>query len=140
LLVALKAQLAAQAFYWPTNDKLAFAFAGSKAAARPAADDENENDEELDSAAVDAVVVDAKVKTVVAAPIDTRKFAYAGFSSGERQLKSLSEIAAKTAAHVYLLDEWDANLDAGNRAAAELLVAGLAARAVVVEISHRDRV
>jgi len=41
---------------------------------------------------------------------------------------------------VYLLDEWDANLDAKNRASAEALVAQLAARAVVVEISHRDRV
>ena len=63
-----------------------------------------------------------------------------GFSSGERQLKSLQEIVARTDARVYLLDEWDANLDAKNRAAAEALVASLAARALVVEISHRDRV
>ena len=41
---------------------------------------------------------------------------------------------------MYLLDEWDANLDTKNRAIAEALVAQLAARAVVVEISHRDRV
>ena len=47
---------------------------------------------------------------------------------------------ARTDARVYLLDEWDANLDAKNRAAAEALVASLAARARVVEISHRDRV
>ena len=63
-----------------------------------------------------------------------------GFSSGEKQLKSLQEIVARTDARVYLLDEWDANLDAKNRAAAEALVASLAARARVVEISHRDRV
>ncbi len=63
-----------------------------------------------------------------------------GFSSGEKQLKSLQEIVARTDARVYLLDEWDANLDAKNRAAAEALVASLAARALVVEISHRDRV
>jgi ABC-type transport system involved in cytochrome bd biosynthesis fused ATPase/permease subunit len=36
------------------------------------------------------------------------------------------------------LDERDANLDADNKARAELLMAQLAARAVVVEISHRD--
>ena len=39
-----------------------------------------------------------------------------------------------------LLDEWDANLDPNNRAAANALVEQLAARARVVEISHRDRV
>ena len=66
--------------------------------------------------------------------------AYAGFSSGEKQLKSLAEIASRTQARVYLLDEWDANLDAKNRASAEQLVVALAARALVVEISHRDRV
>ena len=64
----------------------------------------------------------------------------AGYSSGEKQLKSLQEIVGRTASAVYLLDEWDANLDARNRASAEALVAQLAARAVVVEISHRDRV
>ena len=41
---------------------------------------------------------------------------------------------------MYLLDEWDASLDAKNRASAEVLVDALAARAVVVEISHPDRV
>ena len=63
----------------------------------------------------------------------------AGYSSGERQLRSLAEIAGNTQARVYLLDEWDANLDAKNRASAEQLVALLAERALVVEISHRDR-
>ncbi len=103
LLVALKARLGSTAYYWPTSDKLAFAFSG----ATPDEDDEP---------------------------------AAGGFSSGERQLKSLHEIVSRTHAAVYLLDEWDANLDAKNRAAAERLVAQLAARAVVVEISHRDRV
>ena len=105
LLVALKARLGARAFYWPTSDKLAFAFSGATLGAE--SDDES---------------------------------AASGFSSGERQLKSLQEIVSRTHAAVYLLDEWDANLDAKNRASAEALVATLAARAVVVEISHRDRV
>ena len=107
LLVALKARLGAHAFYWPTSDKLAFAFSGGL----QDADDEP----------------------------DASEFS-SGFSSGERQLKSLQEIVSRTQAAVYLLDEWDANLDAKNRASAESLVAQLAARAVVVEISHRDRV
>jgi ABC-type transport system involved in cytochrome bd biosynthesis fused ATPase/permease subunit len=61
-----------------------------------------------------------------------------GFSSGERQLKSLQEIVDATRAQIYLLDEWDANLDAANKATADALVDKLAARARVVEISHRD--
>ena len=103
LLVALKSKLGSAAYYWPTSDKLAYAFSG---ASLEVDDEPAEN----------------------------------GFSSGERQLKSLQEIVNRTRAAVYLLDEWDANLDAKNRAAAEALVAQLAARAVVVEISHRDRV
>ena len=69
-----------------------------------------------------------------------RKRGQAGFSSGERQLKSLEEIVAHTNAPIYLLDEWDANLDPANRATADVLVENLAHRARVVEISHRDRV
>ena len=65
--------------------------------------------------------------------------AESGFSSGERQIRSLQEIVAKTDSPIYLLDEWDANLDSGNRAAAEALIQQFAARARVVEISHRDR-
>ena len=61
-----------------------------------------------------------------------------GYSSGERQLQVLREIATETAQPIYLLDEWDANLDAANRQAARELVGQLAARARVVEISHRD--
>lgn len=108
LLVALKARLGAQAFYWPTSDKLAFAFA----------------------TALSEIPIDEDDGETV--PI--------GFSSGERQLKSLQEIVSRTQTEVYLLDEWDANLDAKNRISAEALVAQLAARAVVVEISHRNRV
>ena len=111
LLVALKAQLGASAFYWPTGDKLEFAFV------RPTSDGNDGN----------------------VGPEHSENLASSGFSSGERQLKSLREIVYRTRAAVYLLDEWDANLDPKNRASAEALVAQLAARAVVVEISHRDR-
>ena len=62
-----------------------------------------------------------------------------GFSSGERQIRALREIVERTHASIYLLDEWDANLDLNNRAAADELVERLAKRARVVEISHRDR-
>ena len=116
LLVSLKAQLGTQAFYWPTSDKLSFEFL--RAHAEDEADDE----------------VDAHAEENNAQPQSR------GFSSGEKQLRSLQEISARTQAKVYLLDEWDANLDSKNRALAEQIVAGLAARAVVVEISHRDRV
>ena len=61
-----------------------------------------------------------------------------GFSSGERQIKSLQEIVAHTDAPIYLLDEWDANLDGPNRDVANALVEQLALRARVIEISHRD--
>ena len=123
LLVALKAKLGPNAFYWPTSDKLAFAFSG---ATGPGEDAEEESEDAGQEAAqADGALATPKVH---------------GFSSGERQLKSLQEIVNRTQAAVYLLDEWDANLDAKNRASAEALVAQLAARAVVVEISHRDRI
>ena len=60
------------------------------------------------------------------------------FSTGEMQLRSLQEITLHTQCQAYLLDEWDANLDANNRALAEQCIQTLSARAVVVEISHRD--
>jgi ABC-type transport system involved in cytochrome bd biosynthesis fused ATPase/permease subunit len=62
-----------------------------------------------------------------------------GFSSGERMLKVLKEIVDCTDDAIYLLDEWDANLDATNRAEADKLVDRLATRARVIEISHRDK-
>jgi translation initiation factor RLI1 len=62
-----------------------------------------------------------------------------GFSSGERMLKVLKEIVDCTDDAIYLFDEWDANLDATNRAEADKLVDRLATRARVIEISHRDK-
>lgn len=150
LLAALKTQLGTQAFYWPTADSLTFAFAtkaaeeaaikkaslaaqkhladsiATKAASHVDADASDELDELEDDGSDE---VEAQIE-----------LAKSGFSSGERQIQSLQEIAEKTQASVYLLDEWDANLDAKNRAQAEILVAKIAARALVVEISHRDRV
>ncbi|MGB8337321.1 MAG: hypothetical protein WCD07_11615 [Burkholderiales bacterium] len=108
LLIALKSELKNRAYYWPTADRLAFRFAGGVDA-----DDETEEDQ-----------------------LKTEK--KSGFSSGERQLQSLREIVTHTDAGIYLLDEWDANLDPSNRAAAAALINQLASRARVVEISHRD--
>ena len=116
LLAWLKSELGAQAYFWPTTDRLAFEF--SQAAASHAADasDDEEAEEEDET------------------PIAKRL----GFSAGEWQIATLEEIVAKTHARYYFLDEWDANLDAANKAKAEALIEQLAARAVVVEISHRD--
>jgi hypothetical protein len=118
LLAALKAEIKTRAYYWPTSDRLAFQFAAADAHDEP----EHYFDDDDDV---------APVKVIARPP---------GFSSGERQLKSLQEIVAYTDATIYLLDEWDANLDSTNRAAADALVEKLAQRARVVEISHRDRV
>jgi chromosome segregation ATPase len=52
-------------------------------------------------------------------------------------LQSLTEIVQQTRSAVYLLDEWDANLDATNRSKAQALIDTLAARSLVIEISHR---
>jgi len=116
LLASLKTEMKKQAYYWPTSDRLAFQFAGGVVPVDVEGDDEDE-------------------VVVVAESMDKKL----GFSSGERQLKSLEEIVNATRAQVYLLDEWDANLDAANKAKADALVDELAARARVVEISHRDR-
>jgi ABC-type multidrug transport system fused ATPase/permease subunit len=115
LLTSLKAEIKSRAYYWPTADRLAFQFAHG-------AEPEEEGGEPSESA--------------VARAASKRP----GYSSGERQLRALEEIVAHTDASVYLLDEWDANLDPNNRAAADALVDALARRARVVEISHRDRV
>ena len=116
LLASLKTEMRKNAYYWPTSDRLAFKFTGGVVPVDVEGDDE------------DDVVV-------VAESMDKKL----GFSSGERQLKSLEEIVNSTDAKVYLLDEWDANLDAENKAKADALVDQLAARARVIEISHRDR-
>jgi hypothetical protein len=116
LLASLKTEMKKRAYYWPTTDRLAFKFTGGVVPVDVEDDDEGE--------------------TVVVAESMDKKL---GYSSGERQLKSLEEIVDSTDAQVYLLDEWDANLDAANKAKADALVDTLAARARVVEISHRDR-
>jgi hypothetical protein len=116
LLASLKTELRRHAFYWPASDRLAFQFSGGVA---PAGIDDQDDDD----------------GSVGADPADKTP----GFSTGERQLKSLEEIVKSTDAEVYLLDEWDANLDAANKAKADALVDALASRARVVEISHRDR-
>jgi ABC-type multidrug transport system fused ATPase/permease subunit len=114
LLTSLKSAVKTRAYYWPTADRLAFKFARG--------DEEVELDDEGEPI---GLVEPAKRP---------------GFSSGERQLRALQEIVTHTDAPIYLLDEWDANLDPNNRAAADALVEELAQRARVVEISHRDRV
>ena len=116
LLASLKTEMKKRAYYWPTTDRLAFQFTGGEVPVDVEGDDEDE--------------------VVVVAELMDKKL---GFSSGERQLKSLEEIVGATHAEVYLLDEWDANLDAVNKAKADALVDALAARARVIEISHRDR-
>ncbi len=116
LLASLKTEMKKRAYYWPTSDRLAFKFTGGVV---PADIEENDEGEPI-------VVVESMDKEL-------------GFSSGERQLKSLEEIVNSTDAQVYLLDEWDANLDAANKAKADALVDALARRARVIEISHRDQ-
>jgi ABC-type multidrug transport system fused ATPase/permease subunit len=118
LLAALKAHLHGKAYYWPTQDRLAFAFNTGGTADLIAEDDSDDPD------AISALEEAALKK---------------GYSSGERQLEVLREIVANTAYPIYLLDEWDANLDAANRSAAMALVDELARRARVIEISHRDK-
>ncbi len=115
LLASLKTSLKKRAYYWPTSDRLAFRFTSG---ATPQVETESGEEEE-------EAVVQSGNETL-------------GFSSGERQLKSLEEIINSTDAQVYLFDEWDANLDAANKAKAEALLDALAKRARVVAISHRD--
>jgi ABC-type bacteriocin/lantibiotic exporter with double-glycine peptidase domain len=127
LLAALKAQLRGQAYYWPAHDRLAFRFNSPGAA------------QIVNGAAPSATRVEAEdAEDAEAISAEEEAEEKKGYSSGERQLQVLREIVAHTAYPVYLLDEWDANLDAANRAAAGALVAALAQRARVVEISHRD--
>jgi ABC-type transport system involved in cytochrome c biogenesis ATPase subunit len=123
LLASLKTDLKQRAYYWPTTDRLAFKFIGGDPPVETDEDDEGE-----------PIMV---AEPMVAPEPMGQKL---GFSSGERQLKSLEEIVSSTSAKVYLLDEWDANLDDANKAKADALVNELAGRARVVEISHRDRV
>ena len=118
LLAALKAQLQGKAYYWPTQDRLAFSF--NTLSTSPIVSEENSDDPDAISAMENA---------------EQKK----GYSSGERQIQVLREVVANTTYPVYLLDEWDANLDAINRAEAIGLVEELAGRARVIEVSHRDK-
>jgi ABC-type transport system involved in cytochrome c biogenesis ATPase subunit len=120
MLAALKASIKNRAYYWPTTDRLAFQFA--------------EGTELVD----DDEGIDPELLAEAGEPEQHEAVKKVGFSSGERQLKSLQEIVRFTDASIYLLDEWDANLDPKNRAAANALVEKLASRARVIEISHRD--
>lgn len=115
LLAALKGQLGPQAYYWPTTDKLSFAFNKLRLASATEATGTHAPEHEY-AAGTEPV---------------------AAYSSGEQQLSALREIVHNTHASVYLLDEWDANLDHKNTLEAHALLAQLAARALVVEISHR---
>jgi ABC-type transport system involved in cytochrome bd biosynthesis fused ATPase/permease subunit len=123
------------AFYWPTTDRLAFEFATTRASAlakqeatadAQAAEDPN--------APTNTAEVEEEDDSDTPALSPERL----GMSSGEWQIRTLEEIVLKTNAKFYLMDEWDANLDANNRARAQALVDQLAMRARVVEISHRD--
>lgn len=119
LLAALKQALRGQAFYWPTSDRLAFGFAdGSGVSAQAEA------------------LFEQSLNEVAVSPDPSG--ATQGFSSGERQIESLTEIVRATRRPIYLLDEWDANLDVAHRVRADELIEQLARRARVVEISHRD--
>ncbi len=120
MLAALKASIKNRAYYWPTTDRLAFQFAEGM---------------ELENVDED---IDPELLAEAGEPEQRTPPKKVGFSSGERQLKSLQEIVRFTDASIYLLDEWDANLDPKNWAAANALVEKLASRARVIEISHRD--
>ena len=106
MLAALKAEIKNRAYYWPTTDRLAFKFA-----------------EGIDPEGVEEPEIDPELLEEAGRRRPRRrKEKKIGFSSGERQLKSLQEITRFTDASVYLFDEWDANLDTNNRALADELV------------------
>lgn len=139
LLAALKEALRGQAYYWPTSDRLAFEFTGGTGVAPEAegdADDKKGGETDIENGGEKAGEKDGKPAGVRTTVFD--KTSQSGFSSGERQLHCLIEIVRATRSPIYLLDEWDANLDAAHRAQAQVWVDELAQRARVVEISHRD--
>src|SRR5262249_46993187 len=85
-LAPLRAEIKNRAFYWPPTDRVAFRFATQANLDEPQVYDDDEDE------------------------LRSRKSKQAGFSSGERQLRSLEEIVQHTDAAIYLLDEWDGNL------------------------------
>jgi ABC-type transport system involved in cytochrome bd biosynthesis fused ATPase/permease subunit len=122
LLAALKAYFRGRAYYLPAHDRLSYQFnTGQPVPPEPVAAEPDEEAEEAEAICAEEMARESS-----------------GYSSGERQLQVLREVVAGTDRPIYLLDEWDANLDAANRARAMALVGQLAARARVVEISHRD--
>lgn len=123
LLAALKCHFRGRAYYLPAHDRMSYRFNSASTAATNATD----NDEAGDEADEPEVLMAEEVARE-----------RSGYSSGERQLAILEEISGHTEAAIYLLDEWDANLDAANRLQAASLVEKIARRARVVEISHRD--
>lgn len=118
LLTALKGSLRGSAYYWPNHDRLSFRFNTRNA---PVAAVETEEDEAPEAEEINA---------------SESALEKAGYSSGERQLQVLRELVEHTDNPVYLLDEWDANLDPKNREEAEQLLQLLARRARVIEVSH----
>jgi hypothetical protein len=117
LLESLKSRIKKHSYYWPTGDRLSFAFARQTLLAEAGYGSDEEDETEIKR------------------HLDTRS----GFSSGEHMLNALHEIVDRTDDAIYLFDEWDANLDAVNRVKADRLVDKLATRARVIEISHRDQ-
>ncbi len=129
LLAVLKAALRGRAYYWPSHDRLNFRFNTQTELSGEQAQADHAEQGQQEEEGPDAEELNAN-------EVAQEK---AGYSSGERQLKVLREISERTEFPVYLLDEWDANLDAGNRSRADALVGVLAQRARVIEISHHDR-
>ena len=124
LLIALKAHFAGRAYYLPAHDRLSFAF--------------NTQLAELEVNSLPADVEEAEAEEPEELNADEEQREKSAYSSGERQIQVLTEMVSRTDCPIYLLDEWDANLDTVNRQKALEMVRQLAARARVVEISHRD--
>ena len=122
MLAALKAEIKNRAYYWPTTDRLAFKFAEG---IEPEGIEEREHRSRTAGRGGRDRTAASRKKL--------------GFSSGERQLKSLQEIMRFTDASIYLLDEWDANLDTKIARRPTSWSQSSRKRARVIEISHRDR-
>lgn len=124
LLVALKCHFRGRAYYLPAHDRMSYRFNAISPELPESATVEGEDEAE-------------EPETLIA---EERARESSGYSSGERQLAILEEISRQTDAAIYLLDEWDANLDPANRVRGASLVESIARRARVVEISHRGPV